>query len=96
MSAASHNYWLGIMDVICPHCKQTIGENCWVAIWDFQSVEHLSCREDWLKAEDNLLNNQGLIEDAAKAAQMTIEGFKALPSWTRLRHIQQISQGRPV
>jgi len=96
MSSEMQQHWRGIMAVMCQHCGQPIGENCWIASWDSKTCEHLSCREDWLKAEENLLNNPGLIEDASKAAHLTIEGFKALPSWTRLRHIQQISQARPV
>jgi hypothetical protein len=57
--------------------------------WPDGRRAHEACLDDSIESERALANNPFEIDRAARAAKMTLEGFKLLPSWERLRLIRE-------
>lgn len=85
MSSVVQGLWMVVHASPCLYCGKPIGQGTWMLEWDAGRRAHLGCHEDMLKAENDLLANASLMDDAARTAKLTIVGFKALPTWERLR-----------
>lgn len=82
-------YWQGIFLRHCCYCDKPLGECGWVLLW-LKNQAHLACHEDFMSDEDKMLSNASLIDEAAKISNMTIAGFKELPSWERMKVIRKV------
>jgi hypothetical protein len=74
----------------CMVCEQAIGYCCWVYWWGPHEFAHAACHDDARQRELSRVNDPWLIEQAARAGGLTIEGFRALPVWERERRILAI------
>ncbi len=88
MSEQAQERWREIRASSCIYCGRPLGEQAWMLSWPDGRKAHLGCQEDSIAAETALANNPFEIERAAKAAKITNEGFRLLPSWERLRLIR--------
>jgi len=89
MSLESQSHWLEIHTIPCIYCGRPISEQFWMLTWPDGRRAHEACHNDAIEAERALANNPFETERAARAAKMTLDGFKLLPSWERLRLIRE-------
>jgi hypothetical protein len=88
MSAEAQAHWQDIRATPCIYCGRPISEQFWMLTWPDGRRAHESCQNDSIEAERALANSPFECDRAARAAKMTTEGFKLLPSWERLRLIR--------
>jgi hypothetical protein len=89
MSEESHARWREIHATPCIYCGRPISEQFWMMTWPDGRRAHEACLDDSIEAERSVANNPFEIDRAARAAKMTVEGFKLLPSWERFRLIRE-------
>jgi hypothetical protein len=95
MSDEAQAHWRDIRATPCIYCGRPISEQFWMLTWPDGRRAHEACRDEAIEAERALANNPFEIDRAARAAKMTQEGFKLLPSWERLRLIRETQNVAP-
>ena len=89
MSEEVQALWREIQALPCIYCGRPISEQFRMLTWPDGRRAHEACHNDSIEAERALANNPFEIDRASRAAKMTQEGFKLLPSWERLRLIRE-------
>ena len=89
MSDEAQAHWRDIRATPCIYCGRPISEQFWMRSWPDGRRAHEACRDEAIDTERALANNPFEIDRASRAAKMTVEGFKLLPSWERLRLIRE-------
>lgn len=80
MSEEGQAHWREIHAAPCIYCGLPISEQLWMLTWPDGRRAHEACQNDSIEAERALANNPFEIDRTAKAAKMTQEGFKLLPT----------------
>ncbi len=76
----------------CCYCSEPLGFSNFLLRWPGNINAHVGCHENSIEHERAAENNPHLIEQAATANKMTIEGFRSLPSYARSRLIRELKE----
>jgi hypothetical protein len=86
-------FWTEVVQTVCPHCQAPIGENAWVYGWNASGWVHIHCWEEHIQEEKKIEGDAWLSEVSAQRLKLSIEAFRALPSWVRGRENRKSQAG---